>query len=290
MFNFPPDAAGQALSMVYWTFAFPALLFTALAFFAHGRKALHWSEARRASVRTNLFLTALNLWLAPLALGLVAICQGAYDRLGVPHVEAEAWAGWHPIALFLLYILVMDFLDYWNHRLLHGRTLWPIHAVHHSDTDVNHTTSLRVHALEAVVMRLSYIPLATFLGLPGEAIAGGLLLHVLYNKYVHMDVDWDHGPLHYVLASPRWHRWHHADDPAAYGKNFAAVFPLWDLAFGTYYCPGRCTAKMGISEGPGALAREGWLANALLPFTLWLDVPVKFVFSFVKRSALRAQS
>jgi sterol desaturase/sphingolipid hydroxylase (fatty acid hydroxylase superfamily) len=280
----PDTFLREALGQFYWTFALPALIFTLLAFAAKGGAALNWSPQRVASVKTNLFLTAVNLWVAPVALAFVALCQAGYDRLGVPQLDASVWAGWHPVALFVLYVAVMDFLDYWNHRLMHTPAFWAVHAVHHSDTDVNHTTSLRVHVLEAVFMRMSYIPLATLLNIPGEAIAGGLILHVLYNKYVHLDVDWHHGPLKYVLASPRWHRWHHADDPAVYGKNLAAVFPLWDVLFGTYHCPGRCTAPMGISRGPGVQGQERWLANLALPMLVWLDAPVRHLIAFIKRS------
>src|SRR5690606_34754067 len=33
---------------------------------------------------------------------------------------------------FLLNFIVVDYLYYWNHRLLHSQFFWPAHAVHHS--------------------------------------------------------------------------------------------------------------------------------------------------------------
>jgi sterol desaturase/sphingolipid hydroxylase (fatty acid hydroxylase superfamily) len=54
---------------------------------------------------------------------------------------------------------------------------------------------------------------------------------------LHANLDWDFGPLRTVIASPRFHRWHHTDETAARDKNFAGLFPLWDILFGTYYMP-----------------------------------------------------
>ena len=51
------------------------------------------------------------------------------------------------------------------------------------------------------------------------------------------NLDWDWRPLRAVLASPRFHRWHHTDEASARDKNFAGLLPLWDILFGTYYMP-----------------------------------------------------
>jgi len=45
------------------------------------------------------------------------------------------------------------------------------------------------------------------------------------------------GPLRAVLASPRFHRWHHTSAKEGRDKNFAGLLPLWDILFGTYYMP-----------------------------------------------------
>ncbi len=60
----------------------------------------------------------------------------------------------------------------------------------------------------------------------------------LHNAYVHFEVDIDHGPMNWLIASPRFHRWHHADFPPAYGKNLANAIPAWDMLFGTYFKAG----------------------------------------------------
>src|ERR1051325_12152820 len=50
---------------------------------------------------------------------------------------SHLWPQWRgsldlsPGAAFLLNFVVVDYLYYWNHRLLHGKRLWDAHAVHH---------------------------------------------------------------------------------------------------------------------------------------------------------------
>ena len=59
---------------------------------------------------------------------------------------------------------------------MHMKWLWPVHAIHHSDPDVNALTTYRVHALETLVMWGSYTILLTWLGLPADAIGIGALI------------------------------------------------------------------------------------------------------------------
>src|SRR6185503_6574857 len=52
---------------------------------------------------------------------------------------------WHlpaPVA-FVLNFVVVDYLYYWNHRLLHRRILWPLHRVHHTVTDLDVVSTAR---------------------------------------------------------------------------------------------------------------------------------------------------
>jgi len=155
------------------------------------------------------------------------------------------------LAALLAYIIVYDFCDYWVHRVLHTRGFWPIHAVHHADTDMNWTTTYRIHVLEIVMMRVFYIAFASWLGLPAEVIATAILVTTLWNAFVHVDLDIHFGPLTKVLTSPRFHRWHHADTPDAYDTNFGNMFAFWDVMFGTYRVPGRYTGALGFEGTPG---------------------------------------
>ncbi|CAN0605973.1 unnamed protein product, partial [Ectocarpus sp. 12 AP-2014] len=81
------------------------------------------------------------------------------------------------------------------------------------------------------------------------------------------DVDWRHGRFKYLIASPYFHRWHHADTPEAYGKNLANMMPLWDRMFGTYCEPDKIDAPMGLRES--GVNDTNPLAILVFPFMQW---------------------
>lgn len=213
-----------------------------------GRKG--WSLRATFGALATVTLVHLNFMVMPFLKLLLAGAQGLYDGLGVPRLPADLWAGLPTWVVAIVAVVAYDFANYWNHRLMHTPLLWPVHAVHHSDPDVNGLTTFRVHALEPVVMVGSHVVLLTWLGLPADALGPVGIFLVLHNMYVHADLDWTHGPLELLIASPRFHRWHHADVPEHYGTNLANVIPLFDVAFGTYLVPGPCRAPLGAVGVP----------------------------------------
>jgi sterol desaturase/sphingolipid hydroxylase (fatty acid hydroxylase superfamily) len=201
-----------------------------------------------SNIATSFIIAMLNMAAWVLFAQQISVwVQGRYDALNIPTLDPQIWQ--HvPVWLgMLVTVLAADFVDYWSHRLMHTRLGWLTHAAHHTDTHVNAFTNFRIHVLETIVMLASYTLMLTWMQLP-EMIPVVILATRLLGFYVHLDVDIHHGPFRYLLSSPRFHRWHHADVPEAYGKNLANIFPFYDLMFGTYYVPGRCTAPMGAQS------------------------------------------
>lgn len=236
----------------------------ALTLLVRGRSA--WTLRATLGVLATIALVHLNFVVMPFVRLVVDALQASYDGLGLPRVPATFWAGVPAWVVALVAVVALDLANYWNHRLMHTPLVWPVHAIHHSDPDVSGMTTFRVHALETLVMLGSHVVLLTWLGLPAEALGVLALVLVLHNMYVHTDVDWTHGPLELLVASPRFHRWHHADVPEAYGKNLANVIPLFDVVFGTYHCPGPCEVPLGAAGVP----RHDPLRLFLYPGAAWL--------------------
>jgi sterol desaturase/sphingolipid hydroxylase (fatty acid hydroxylase superfamily) len=222
-----------------------------------------------ANMATSVLVTMANIVaLILFADPLIKYIESAYDALNIPTIDPDFWKNM-PLWLGIVAALAAkDFADYWNHRFMHGTKLgWLCHLAHHSDAHVNAFSTFRVHTLETLVMSISYTLLLTWMQLP-SMIPLVVLLSVVHNMYVHMNLDIDHGPFKYLLASPMFHRWHHADVPEAYGKNLANIFPIYDVIFGTYYMPGPCRAPMGTPstgvDGTDAVAiylypfRQAW--------------------------------
>src|SRR5690348_9120227 len=90
----------------------------------------------------------------------------------------------------LLTFLLLDFWRYWEHRLLHRiPLLWRLHLVHHSDTQIDVTTSERHHPLEVVVGTLIMMGLVAAFGMPAAAVGLYLLTATVVALYSHANLD-----------------------------------------------------------------------------------------------------
>ena len=167
-----------------------------------------------------------------------------------------------PAAQLAILLLLYDLLQYALHRTFHGRSLWRWHAVHHSAEEIDVLTSYRWHPVNLI----PYAGIPTFLAAmigfsPGVFVVAGLFNFVM-SGLTHANLNWTFGPFRYVLASPMFHRWHHARlaAPLANGDracNYAPNFPLWDLAFGTFHMPrGERPAAYGAPAVPRHLAQQ----------------------------------
>jgi sterol desaturase/sphingolipid hydroxylase (fatty acid hydroxylase superfamily) len=146
-------------------------------------------------------------------------------------------------------ILLSDLIAYWIHRLFHRGRLWHFHAIHHSPNEVDWMTTQRVHPFNDVFLRVAQAVPLFMMGFTSTILAVYHVVDGFYAYLVHADVNWTFGPLRYVLVSPVFHRWHHSKQPEAVDKNFATVFPLWDLIFGTLYLPkGQTPGDFGVHD------------------------------------------
>jgi sterol desaturase/sphingolipid hydroxylase (fatty acid hydroxylase superfamily) len=131
--------------------------------------------------------------------------------------------------------VLADLISYWVHRAVHRGRLWRFHAVHHSTESLDWLAGARVHPLNEALNRVALALPLLALGFDTESFATVAPVLGLHGLLLHASVGWDFGPLRLVIASPRFHRWHHARD--VQGVNFAGLFPVWDLLFGTLHLP-----------------------------------------------------
>jgi len=147
-----------------------------------------------------------------------------------------------------------DFCQYWLHRAFHRRRLWRFHAVHHSATEVNWTTTFRAHPVNELVAGAALAVAARLAGFSETALLLTAPVFFVSGVLTHANLGWSFGPLRFVLASPVFHRWHHSVGPDARDRNFAPMFPVWDLMFGTFHMPpARRPDRFGAEGVPGDL-------------------------------------
>lgn len=186
--------------------------------------------------------------------------------------NAGLYAGFGPLSRQPVWLqaieiyVIGDFAGYWTHRLFHRGHWWPFHAVHHSSEDLDWLGSVRVHPVNELVNKLSQAVPLLLMGFNPLVTLSTAPVLTFFAIFIHANVNWDFGPLRYVIATPVFHRWHHSREREAWDKNFAGLLPLWDILFGTFYMPrGRYPENFGIYEP----MPKGFLGQLWEPFA-WL--------------------
>lgn len=149
-----------------------------------------------------------------------------------------------------LSLFIFDFFYYWFHRLQHRqRTLWKVHAVHHSLEELNAVNNYH-HVLEDILrFPIIFVPLSLLVQLQTPTIIIYSTLLSWSGQLIHANSNVSYGWLRYVFVEPRYHRIHHSIETRHWDKNFAAIFPFWDIIFGTAYFPSRNEyPKTGLTD------------------------------------------
>jgi sterol desaturase/sphingolipid hydroxylase (fatty acid hydroxylase superfamily) len=114
-----------------------------------------------------------------------------------------------------------------------------------------------------MVARLSVALPLLALGFSVPVLAAHFVIRRFQGLFVHSNLRVSLGPLRWCVASPEFHHWHHASDPAVYNTNFAGEVPLVDWLFGTLYLPRH---QWPEAYGTGDDVPDGYLAQLAWPF------------------------
>ena len=169
---------------------------------------------------TNWFLASINFfvlfWLT-LQLGNWALLRsyfpdpGLYERL-------------QPLVAIALIVVLVEFASYWIHRLFHRVSgLWRLHAVHHTDTTFDVTTSQRHHTAEVAIDTIILLPIFLLFGAPTLILVFYQLVRVLLVLFNHSNIYLLAGldrVLRNIIVTPDFHRLHHSPDPQFTNSNY----------------------------------------------------------------------
>lgn len=220
-----------------------------------------WDGVRRLKDREDLRFILLNtafterliislFWIVGFACFAFEIDRRAYS------VSGPVWV------TFLAVIVLMDFVYYWIHRLLHTKVFWPFHAAHHQPENVDLLATYRLHPIQYLMISMRFFVGFAF-HLTAASWLGIQLLTFAYGIFIHINKPWSLGVLHYLLVSPVSHRWHHERRSGSKAVNYGNMFMIWDLMFGTAHIePGRLPAALGID----GMKEESFSGQVWVPF------------------------
>jgi sterol desaturase/sphingolipid hydroxylase (fatty acid hydroxylase superfamily) len=232
------------------------------------RPVERWEDRR--VVKTDVVYTLLaRLGLLPLMAfvilsGVQAQIAGWIAELGwvapnletlIPALESQ------PLLAFALYILILDFGEYWRHRLQHTLPWWwALHSIHHAQEKMTFWTDDRNHVIDDMIAALWFGGLALLIGVPPGQFPLIVLILRVAESLSHANVRLSFGPVgERLLVSPRFHRLHHGVLSAGEsGRNFAVLFPFWDMLFRTGDFRRDVFPRTGDPEAMPSLVHGGW--------------------------------
>src|SRR5262245_21727716 len=223
---------------------------------------------RAARWPTNLLFTLLNL----LTLGVLPV-----SIVGVAFwTEERHWGLLNQVALPISVTVAITlagraFISFFTHYMMHMIPLfWRLHRVHHLDTELDVTTTVRFHPVEFFVQILPAVPIVVAVGLTPWVLIFYELLDVTVTVWTHSNTRLPariERMLRYVLVTPDLHRIHHSAWKPETNSNYGAVFPWWDLVFGTFRATprdGHEAMRLGLDEVRGRAAqRPLWLLGSI---------------------------
>jgi len=155
-----------------------------------------------------------------------------------------------PSAMRLVVAVIgLDALAYAQHRLLHRfDLLWRFHAVHHSDPEVDVTTTFRHHPVEAIFNGALVGGVVLLVGFSPAEIAAYTWVSFVVELVAHANIalpSWFGAIFGRLIVTPEFHHLHHSRAKAEANANFGQAFSIWDTLFGT--------ARARSSEDPRRL-------------------------------------
>jgi len=198
----------------------------------------------------GLLVAGLSRPLAgPLVAGAVA-AAGAVQPVSLGRGWPEHWALGFQVALGLA---LWSLPSYWTHRWFHRvERLWWFHALHHDASEMHVLKGNRIHVGEDIARQIVTLAPLYLLGVPARVLLWVSMWNNVEGALAHSNIDMAFpGWAHWVLPTPQNHYLHHALDVELHDANFAAVTPLWDVAFGTFRHPDRHRVTgVGLAPSP----------------------------------------
>jgi sterol desaturase/sphingolipid hydroxylase (fatty acid hydroxylase superfamily) len=154
-------------------------------------------------------------------------------------VGSTLWPShWHLAAQLALALVVVEFFQYWVHRLQHETDImWRFHATHHSAPRLYWLNAARFHVVDIAINGLAVsIPLVA-LGADERVLALWILASTIHGICQHANMKIRCGPLNWIFSMAELHRWHHSRLERESNTNYGQTLILWDIVFGTRLLP-----------------------------------------------------
>ena len=158
-----------------------------------------------------------------------------YDHWGI---FISLFSSSNSIIYFISSLLIIDFFDFIYHIIMHKVPfLWRFHEIHHSDRDVDISTTIREHPGETLI-RLSYLIIVIMIfGISPTVLivkqffdsTSNLASHTKYNLPKKLN-----NIISLIFVTPNTHHIHHHYKLPYTDSNYGNLLTIWDRFFSTF--------------------------------------------------------
>lgn len=203
--------------------------------------------------------------------------------LGLAFIKTIEWTTQHQFGIlyllpenvstvwvFIASFVLLDLGEYGYHVIMHKvKRLWMFHAVHHSDSVVDVSTTLREHPGENIV-RLSFTLLWVFI--TGTAFWMLMLRQVIQamtTLFAHMNYRLPEKLdtiISIIFITPNLHQVHHHYKQPYTDCNYGDVLSIWDRMFGTLKRMPADQLVFGVDTYMGKKETTHFISLVKIPF------------------------
>ena len=168
---------------------------------------------------------------------------------------SSLWPNAWPLAAQLaLALVVVEFFQYWLHRLEHETDwLWRFHATHHSAPRLYWLNAARFHFVDIGLLAVLFTVPLVALGARGPVFALWIVASTVHGICQHANMQIRCGPLNWIFSMAELHRWHHSPLVRESNANYGQTLIFWDILFRTRFLPAdrEPPEAVGIADLPG---------------------------------------
>ncbi len=195
-------------------------------------------------------------------------------------VASPLWPDqWSLAAQLALALVIVEFFQYWVHRLQHETDiLWRFHATHHSAPRLYWLNAARFHVVDIGLNNLGFIIPLVALGAGAPVFTLWIIAASIHGICQHANMKIRCGNLNWIFSMAELHRWHHSRLIAESNANYGQTLILWDIVFGTRFLPRDRLPPEDIG-----------IANlTAFPMTWWAQMRSPVQWARIKRESLAA--
>jgi sterol desaturase/sphingolipid hydroxylase (fatty acid hydroxylase superfamily) len=205
---------------------------------------------RTADLKLDVLSFGCALLFNRLATGSLDSLAGSIAPLSLLH-STQALQELPTAVKLVIAIVIVDFVIYWIHRAQHRTALlWRTHAWHHSVEQLYWFSGFRTSFLHSFLYNIPQVLVPVLILRMSPAEAGiGYAFALLFQFWMHSNLNIKFRPLEWLIVTPDYHRIHHSATDWR-GSNLGAILRIWDRMFGTYVDPAGITGAYPLGLVP----------------------------------------